>query len=116
MSLSNTRSSWWIKKAGLCARDQRLRPARADGALNVPLNRTALATGKYKLRLFGSAGTDEETARRIRTVGYRGRLKSLWFAHQDNGAQKNGKPLSRIVSNCAWRKASLLVFPACKWR
>jgi hypothetical protein len=34
----------------------RLRPARADGGLSVPLKRATFATGKYKLRLFGQQG------------------------------------------------------------
>lgn len=37
-----------------------LRPARADGALNVLLNRGTLGTGKYKLKLFGLRGKARE--------------------------------------------------------
>ena len=38
----------------------RLRPARADGALNVLLNRAGFATGKYKLRLLGRQGVTKK--------------------------------------------------------
>jgi hypothetical protein len=47
-----------IDQEGRVVREiSRLRPARADGALNVLLNRAAFASGKYKLRLFGRQGT-----------------------------------------------------------
>jgi hypothetical protein len=46
-----------IDQRGKVVREvSRLRPAGADGALNVLLNRAALSTGKYKLRLFGRQG------------------------------------------------------------
>jgi hypothetical protein len=37
-----------------------LRPAHADGALSVLLKRTAFATGKYNLRLFGQQGVTKK--------------------------------------------------------
>jgi len=50
-----------IDERGRVVREiSRLRPADADGALSVLLNRAMLSAGKYKLRLFGQQGTTKK--------------------------------------------------------